>query len=142
MLQTRVTAPPRYECKLWGRGFPCLQQSAEYSDTESVSGLNWMVSPKTKTETPHSLCLHFSYNTFSVPVLVHVHPYQAEAHLFRQCQGQRSVPCLSTEWSAHTSHTNWPLGVKRAQAWYGLPSVSAPLECKAGVEFDGIITCH
>ncbi len=37
------------------------------------------------------------------------------------------MPCLSTEWSAYTSQTNWTLGVKRAQAWYRLPSVSAPL---------------
>ncbi len=36
-------------------------------------------------------------------------------------QGRQSVPCLGTERSAHTSHTNWTLWVKRAQALcYGL----------------------
>ncbi len=60
----------------------------------------------------------------SVPV--HVHPYHAEVHLLQLCQGRQSLPCLSTEQSAHISQTNWTLGVKRAQAHYGLPSVSAP----------------
>ncbi len=62
-----------------------------------------------------------------MPVLVHVHPYRSEVHLFQQCQGRQNMPCLSTKQSAHISQTNWTLGVKRAQALYGLPSVSAPL---------------
>ncbi len=36
--------------------------------------------------------------------------------------------CLDTERSAHTSQTNWTLGVRNAQAQYALPSVSAPLD--------------
>ncbi len=62
----------------------------------------------------------------TVLVLVYVHPYCTKVHLFQPCQGRQSVPCLSTERSAHTSQTNWTSGVKRAQARYGLPSVSAP----------------
>ncbi len=63
----------------------------------------------------------------SVPMLVHVHAYHAEVHLFQLCQGWQSVPCLSTEQSAHTSQTNWTLGVTCAQARCGLPSVRASL---------------
>ncbi len=62
-----------------------------------------------------------------VPVLVYVHPYCAKAHLFQPCEGLQNMPYLSTEWIAHTTQTNWTVRVKRAQAWYGLPSVSAPL---------------
>ncbi len=50
----------------------------------------------------------------SMPVLVHMHPYRAKAHLLQPCQGRQSVPCLGTERSAHTSQTNWTLGVKYA----------------------------
>ena len=37
----------------------------------------------------------------------------AGAHLFQPCQGQGGLLCLS----AHTSQTNWTLGVKHAKAW-------------------------
>ncbi len=61
-----------------------------------------------------------------VLVLVHVLPYRTEVHLFQPCQGRKNVPCLSTERIANNSQANWTLGVKRAQVWYGLPSVSPP----------------
>ncbi len=41
--------------------------------------------------------------------------------------GRQSVLCLGTMRSAHTSQTSWTLGIKRAQARYGLPGVSVPL---------------
>lgn len=37
------------------------------------------------------------------------------------------VPCSGTVCD-HTGQVHWALGVKRAQAQYGLPSVSTPLE--------------
>ncbi len=60
----------------------------------------------------------------SVLVLVHVCPHRTEAQLFQLCR--QSLPCLNMEPSANTSQTTWTLGVKRAQAWYRLPNVSAP----------------
>ncbi len=55
-----------------------------------------------------------------------VHPYCAEVLLFQPSWGRQSVPCLRMERSAHACHTNWTLGVKRAEARYGLPDVSVP----------------
>ncbi len=60
-------------------------------------------------------------------VLGHLHPYRTDVYLFQPCQSRQSVPCLSTEQSAHISQMNWTLEVERAQALYGLPSVSGPL---------------
>ncbi len=72
------------------------------------------------------LILHKQSQQCRCSMLVLVHPYCTEVHLFQPCQGRQSVPCLSTDRSAHTSQTNWTLAVKHSQARYGLPSVNAP----------------
>lgn len=76
------------------------------------------------------LCNMQNYNSYPcwAPVLVPVHeqPYCAKAHLFKPGHSQENAPFLSTVWSAHTSQTNYTLGVKHAWAQYRLPSVSAP----------------
>ena len=52
--------------------------------------------------------------------------FYAPMHEHQQpCEGQGGVLCLSTVQSAHTSQSNWTLGVKCDFAWYGWPSVSS-----------------
>lgn len=58
-------------------------------------------------------CLRTHMNNCTVP----------EVHLFQLCRAQGSVPCLKTVQNAHTSQTNWTMGVKCTWARYGLPSV-------------------
>lgn len=52
-----------------------------------------------------------------------------KAHLFRLCQGQGSVLCLSLVGSTHTRQTKWTLGFKCAWVKYEWPSVRVPLNC-------------
>lgn len=60
----------------------------------------------------HTLCTTLEYNWTTTPGLA--------------CPSRQAFPNCTVRWD-RTSKSEWPLGVKCAQAWYRLPSVSTPL---------------